>query len=221
MRCARCHLESKPSRSDALYCSTKCRVYAGRLRDAIPAQLRDRDRWVRFNAKKVPLQPNGVPARSNDSTTWSSFDAVLASRQGVGIGFMLDGDGIVCVDLDNAIDARGRIKPWAREILDSLPATFTEVSPSGRGLHIWGFGKVDTGRRWVYADGGVEVYGTLRYLTVTGRKVRNTPAHLALMPDLVKMMEDRCGLAALLSPLNSIDVPARSGRRATGIVLEL
>lgn len=221
MRCARCHLEIDDVRSDAIYCSTACRVQAARFRDRVPAELRARKRWVRFSSKKVPLQVTSIPAKPNDPMTWSSFDEVCSSSVGVGVGFVLDGDGIVCVDLDNAIDAGGRIKTWAREILAMLPATYAEVSPSGKGLHIWGTGTVLQGRRWKHADGGVEVYGTGRYLTVTGKRVRNVPQALNALPNLVELLEDLCQGVGLVNPLSSTDERERSTLLATGMELAL
>jgi primase-polymerase (primpol)-like protein len=51
-----------------------------------------------------------------------------------------------------------------------LPETYVEFSPSGRGLHVWGFGSLNRGRRFVRDGMKVEVYGDGRYLTVTGKK---------------------------------------------------
>lgn len=221
MRCARCHLAIESSRSDAIYCSTECRVQAARFRERVPAELRARARWVRYSKNKVPLQVTSLPAKPNDAATWSSFDEVVTSSVGVGVGFVLDGDGIVCVDLDNAIDGKGRIKPWARDILAMLPATYAEVSPSGKGLHIWGTGEVVLGRRWRHADGGVEVYGTGRYLTVTGKRVRNVPQALNALPNLVELLEARCELVALPSPSSSTSARERTDLHATGLELAL
>ncbi len=47
------------------------------------------------------------------------------------------------------------------ELLDS----YTEVSPSGRGLHVWVKGKVPGNRR---RSGKLEMYDRARYVTVTG-----------------------------------------------------
>ena len=55
-------------------------------------------------------------------------------------------DPYVFVDLDNAVDGKGHIKPWGREIVSRFKS-FTELSVSGTGLHIIGQGKKDM--KWV------------------------------------------------------------------------
>jgi len=150
------------------YCSNACTVAAHRARPVIPAALVRRDRWIRYTANKVPLTIDGRPASSTDPNTWATFDQAQASSVGVGMGFVLNGDGLVCVDLDHALEGR-ELLPWAADVLDGAPATWVEVSPSGTGLHVWGWGDVERGRRFSVPGGMVEVYGTGRYLTVTGR----------------------------------------------------
>lgn len=127
----------------------------------------------------MPLTSKGRAASSTDLGTWCSYREAKASKAGVGVGFVLNGDGIVCVDLDHCIDGRGRIAAWAQRILDRLPATYVEVSPSGSGLHVFGFGHVERGRRIRRRDVAVEVYGQGRYIAVTGRRYADAPARLA------------------------------------------
>lgn len=80
-------------------------------------------------------------------------------------GFVLNGDGIVCLDLDHCL-LDGELTGRAAEILARCPSTYVEVSLSGTGLHVWGRGEVPKGRRLR----GVEVYGTGRYIAVTGKR---------------------------------------------------
>lgn len=136
----------------------------------IPAELRERDRWVRYAAvkrndriTKVPVRLDGRAASSTDSATWSTYAQVRSFARK---GFVLDGDGIVCLDLDHCL-IDGKAVGRAAEILAALPPTYIEVSPSGTGLHVWGYGSVERGRR---LPDGVEVYGTGRFITVTGQR---------------------------------------------------
>jgi primase-polymerase (primpol)-like protein len=99
---------------------------------------------------------------------------------GDGLGFVLNGDGIACVDLDHCIDG-GVLAPWAQLILDRTPATYVEVSPSGTGLHIFGFAHVGLGRN----KGGVEFYDRGRYMTVTGKRWGKAPRALADISGLI------------------------------------
>lgn len=158
------------------FCSTRCRVAAHRAhRTHVPAELAAWNRWVRYSSRKVPLRLNGRAASSTDPATWVSHAAAAKSKTGAGLGFVLNGDGIICIDLDHCF-ADGRPTSAAQLLLDRLPVTYVEVSPSGAGLHIWGYGAVAHGRRTTTVDGlAVEVYGTGRYMTVTGKPVTRAP----------------------------------------------
>lgn len=161
------------------YCSPAHRVAAHRSRPGLPVELTSRDRWVRYSATKVPLQvATHRAASSTNPATWTSYLAAIQSTRGVGAGFVLDGDGIVCIDLDHCLH-NGRLAPWAADVLQRCPRTFVEVSHSGTGLHVWGRGEVGIAR--VIRDGvrKVEVYGQGRYIATTGCRWRGAPLRLA------------------------------------------
>lgn len=140
---------------------------------------------MRYNERKVPLTAGGKPASSTDPGTWTSYREAAESKVGVGPGFVLNGDRIVCVDLDHCIE-RGKLAPWAAQLLASVSATYVEVSPSGDGLHIWGLGDVTRGRRLPVAGGGsLEIYGHGRYITVTGKRYGSCPRRLAELPEAI------------------------------------
>lgn len=157
------------ARADARFCSTRCRMAAHRA--GAPRELRETPRWVRHSKKKVPLTVAGTAASSTDPATWSRFEDVRRFERR---GFVLNGDGIVCIDLDHCF-VEGRLSDMASRLLEKLPPTYIEVSPSGEGLHVWGRGVVEKGR---CLPGGVEVYGTGRFMTVTGRRFGRCPAVL-------------------------------------------
>ncbi|MYW28293.1 DNA primase [Streptomyces sp. SID2119] len=172
------------ARADARTCSTRCRVALHRAakRNTLPIELTTRDRWIRRSATKVPLTTGDMPASSTDPRTWSSYKDATASSAGVGLGYVLsDVDDIVCLDLDHCLNPlTGRLAPWAAAIIRDAGATYVEVSPSGDGLHIWGRADVRQGRRIRRPDGtAVEVYGTGRYIAVTGRRHGSCPSILA------------------------------------------
>lgn len=171
-----------------VYCSPRCRVAAHRARHAagaIPAELQTRDRWVRRSRSKTPLcADTGHAASVTDPATWTTHHAAAASPHGTGLGFVLDGDGIVCLDLDHCLTG-DQIADWAAAILQTCPPTYTEVSASGTGLHIWGRGRLDRGRRIRRADGAhIELYGTGRYIAL-GRPYGDTPATLADLSEVI------------------------------------
>lgn len=138
--------------------------------------------WKRVdrNAKvtKVPVNPRtGAYASVTDPATWGTYHDAASrafSRRLAGVGFVLTGsDGFVCVDLDHVRDrVTGMIDQDACEIVNLLD-TYTEVSPSGDGLHLWMRATIPAGgnRKALPAigsrDRGIEIYGQGRYMTVT------------------------------------------------------
>jgi len=176
------------ARADARYCSTRCRVRAHRRRP--PAELLERPRWIRRSVAKVPLTVSGERASATDPGTWSTWTEAKASTAGAGLGFVLDGDGVACIDLDYCL-AGDRVAPWAQAVLDRCPATYVEVSPSGDGLHVWGLAHVGAGRK-VRLDGGTaEVYDRGRYMTITNRRHAGAPAVLADLTEVVAALTNR------------------------------
>jgi putative DNA primase/helicase len=146
---------------------------------AIPREIRDEPRWVCWryelrNGKptKVPYTPGGRAAKPNDSATWSNFEHCFEalSRDGFdGLGFMLGG-GFVGVDLDHARNPEtGEIADWAKKIIDRL-RSYTEISPSGTGIHVICRGSLPAGRR---RKGHIEMYAEKRYFTVTGDRIND------------------------------------------------
>lgn len=95
----------------------------------------------------------------------------------------MNGDGVACVDFDHI----GRRTPsWLAEWLREHP-TFVEWSPSGDGLHVWGFtsGGWRSGRH-----GDVECYADGRYITVTRRPHRLSVPKLGEIDSLVGLLND-------------------------------
>lgn len=157
----------KPGRIPT-YCSTRCRVAAHRA--SIPGELRGSDRWVRWTPAerqgritKVPLTVDGKPASTTDTATWASFAKVRTHRRK---GFVLGG-GIGCIDLDHCL-IDGVPTESARRYLASVPETYTEVSPSGDGLHLWFRMPEAPGTKRTVDGLSVETYSVSRYITVTG-----------------------------------------------------
>jgi hypothetical protein len=145
--------------------------------NSIPPKLRTLPQWVNWKAErrgdkttKIPINPlNLQNAKSNDSSTWGLLDAAVSriNDPGIsGIGFMFAESGISGIDLDHVRNAvTGEIEPWAFEIIRRVNS-YTEVSPSGTGIHILVESTLPKeGSRKV---GQVEVYDSGRFFTVTG-----------------------------------------------------
>jgi len=145
----------------------------------IPRELHDLPRWALWRAipqdsgkpKKLPIQVGADrPASSTDPATWASFgDCWRAYRSGsfTGIVFAL-GEGYAAIDLDDSRDPlTGAIDPWAAALAGRL-ASYTEVSPSGAGLHVLIRGRVPKGINTAIDGHRIEAYSSKRFLCMTG-----------------------------------------------------
>ena len=135
------------------------------------------------------MMPSGKYASSTNPDTWSTLDVVAVAKRGAGMGFVLNGDGIVCLDLDHCL-VDGQLLPWARPIVEALPDTWIEISPSGDGLHVWGTGDTEVGRNLPVAGGRVEVYSQGRYITVTETPWNGAPMKLADLRPVIRSLVD-------------------------------
>ncbi|MGH3145785.1 MAG: hypothetical protein ACRDTR_08285, partial [Rubrobacter sp.] len=137
---------------------------------------KDLRQWVCWRSEerdgrptKVPYSPaSGLRARSDDPVTWGTLsEAREAAREGdyEGVGFVFTaGDPFCGVDLDACVDPEtGEVASWAAEVLDELDS-YTEFSPSGRGLHVLVRAELPPGGR---RKGRVEMYDRGRFFTVT------------------------------------------------------
>jgi putative DNA primase/helicase len=158
----------------------------------VPAELKALARWVVRDAHKVPHDPRtGRGAKPNDSSTWCDYEQAVANCDGyAGIGCMI-APPFVGIDLDKCRNAEsGEVEPWATEIITGLHS-YTELSPSETGFHIWVRGELAEGRR---RAGRFEMYGETRYFTVTGLHVPGTPLTI-----------ERANVQSLQSRIESID----------------
>jgi len=80
----------------------------------------------------------------------------------------------MCIDLDHCV-VDGEVNQAALDFIESLPETYIEFSPSGQGLHIWGFGDVAKGSRKVVNGLHIEIYSNGRYMTVTNQSLMKAP----------------------------------------------
>jgi putative DNA primase/helicase len=125
-------------------------------------------------------------AKANDPSTWSSFEDAAeyhdhAGTDTAGLGYMFASGGpFVGVDLDGCRDHEtGDLDAWGRDIVDRLDS-YTEVSPSGTGVHVWIAGDLpDGGNR----RGDVEMYDSDRFFTVTGEYVEGAGRTIASRQD--------------------------------------
>lgn len=154
----------------------------------IPPDLKVLPQWVCWREEvrdgkptKVPKNPkNGGNAKADTPGTWGTFaqavqywkDHKSNGIAGVGFEFSAD-DPYSGIDLDKCRDAEtGEMETWAREIITRLNS-YTEVSPSGGGVHVLLKGNLPPGGN---RKGRVEMYSRGRYFTMTGLHLEGTPA---------------------------------------------
>ncbi|AZF90105.1 replicative primase/helicase [Pseudomonas phage vB_PaeS_SCUT-S4] len=148
----------------------------------IPHEMRIYPQWVVWRYEdtdskkptKVPYSAKtGHLASVTDPNTWAGFDEcvnAMSSGWYAGIGFVLtENDPYSFIDLD---DTKGDQTALDRQIkIFNEFNSYAERSPSGSGLHIIVKGAIPSGRRRSF----IEVYSSLRYMTMTGDVYRNAP----------------------------------------------
>lgn len=178
----------------------------------VPQALKDIPHWLvwRFVQKDPTKKPAKMPFYSNGRVRGKTKDAAAQVEQGSaedlellvsfdmamtamsrgrfdGVGFaFLPGDGLIGIDIDGAINLQtGEISERARQIVAACDS-FTELSPSGKGLHIYVRGQTETFKS---DDIGVEVFCGSQFFTVTGEHYAGTPETVnAITPEALDML---------------------------------
>jgi putative DNA primase/helicase len=153
----------------------------------IPAALTQHAHWVLWRyverhgkLTKVPFQLTGQCAVVNGPQTWAPFAAVRAAYQaggfdGIGYVFSAD-DPYTGVDLDHCRDPQARTVTADALALVHTLNSYTEVTPSGTGLHVLVQARLPAGGR---RHGAVEVYDRTRFFTMTGNHLSGTPGTIS------------------------------------------
>jgi putative DNA primase/helicase len=161
---------------------------------SFPAELKCQRIWCMWrleadrNGKltKVPYRDLVYKASSTKSDTWTCYETALSNF----LNYQEEIDGIGCfaageisfIDFDDCRDVdNGEIEPWAEKIIAELD-TYTEVSPSGTGLHAFVRGIVESASK----INGCEIYSIGRFFTVTGKHVSGTPLEVNAYPRLTE-----------------------------------
>lgn len=151
----------------------------------VPFEMANRKQWVvwKYVQKPGKDKPDKMPyTMKGESSDWSnisssthgSYEDALkfkSSRGYDGIGFVFTKDDpFVFIDLDNCFEG-DEPNELAQKVLKLAGNTYSEVSPSGKGLHIFGTGKLE--RAIKPQHGKFEVYSSGRFSTVTENGVEN------------------------------------------------
>lgn len=147
----------------------------------IPREMRVHRQWLNWSYAEIdgkitkpPLNPhNGTLASVVEPAHASTYDHVLRNvtdRRCTGIGFVLTpADPYTIIDLDGKDMTPEKIA-FFENIIKEFDS-YTEISPSGNGVHIIVYGHLPRGIK----RKGVEIYSRDRYMTMTGNVVVNKP----------------------------------------------
>jgi putative DNA primase/helicase len=154
-------------------------------------------RWVAYTTDKRPINPHtGKLASTTDATTWATYEQAqkrVEADKLAGVGIVFTGDGIVGIDLDDCIepinDTDFTPHPYTKYLLN-LADSYTEVTPSGTGLHIIGTATIPRSVKAKLNGIGVEIYDRARYFTVTHWHVESQSEHIADVQHIVDTIMD-------------------------------
>jgi|WetSurMetagenome_2_1015567.scaffolds.fasta_scaffold03374_13 hypothetical protein len=144
----------------------------------IPQAMRNLPNWVLWRLEdvgktkktKVPYcAKTGLKAASTNPETWCGFQEAVSfyesDEKWAGIGFVFDFNaGLIGIDIDNCLNGDRAPKSELSGLIAKIGETYTEVSPSGMGLHIIGRGRIIAGKK----TDQFEAYSEGRYFTITG-----------------------------------------------------
>jgi len=189
--------------------------------DNIPADLAVRQQWLlwKFEAKEGQVKPGKIPyyvmggrrtggqGDDRDRQRLATLAVVRRAYErggwsGIGFAFLPD-DGLIGIDIDGAIDPEtGAVTDRCANIIKAC-ASFTEYSPSGKGVHIIVQGTTETNKS---NDIGLEVFCGCQFFTFTANRYPDTVA------DVVPI--DEGVLKRLHTTINDAKEAARNKARA-------
>jgi len=158
-----------------------------------PEILKSKKQWIvwRLEEKQAGKKPTKVPyytngkirsGRQGDEQDLSNLDTFESAKKALGIGrydglgfCIIPGDGLACLDIDSNADMQ-----QAQEIMQDLNS-YTEVSPSGMGYHIWV--QTDTEDTFKSNDLGLEFFAKSQFLTMTAKQVDGYPFEVRRISD--------------------------------------
>lgn len=152
----------------------------------IPRELIQRSQWVLWRREKregkwtkVPYTIHRQKASVDEPRTWNTFFAVYGALKptgmdGIGYVFSAD-DPYTGIDLDNCRDPEsGEVDGWAEALYTYLDS-YSEISPSGAGIHVLVKGMLPmAGRRREM----VEMYSSSRFFCMTGHRLPGLPSEI-------------------------------------------
>ena len=177
-----------------------------RVYSIIESMIKNFEQWVLWKRElrdgkitKVPYQMSGSKADSTQSSTWSTFEIVSEfykkhTDEYDGIGYVFTKEtGVIGLDFDHCLNEKGEIE-WkeAKEIFEKI-GSYTEISPSGDGLHIFVYckGELDCkkfGNKKPFGKYKFEIYNEDRFFTYTENRFNDKEITSIGVFDLLKAL---------------------------------
>ncbi len=142
----------------------------------IPNELKELNQWVCASKKsKLPMYAlSNKPSSVINNKLWSDFNSAMNAIKNNKydyLGFVFNNNGIVGIDIDVATDEYGLLNTMAAHII-KICKSYTELSRSGKGIHILLRGKLPfDGRNNLKT---MEIYQNGRYFILTGKCIGYT-----------------------------------------------
>jgi primase-polymerase (primpol)-like protein len=158
----------------------------------LPTELLHLKQWACHNPAKLPINPKThQAARANDPQTWVTYrEACRGLGRYAGLSFALAPDDPYCaIDLDHCFVTQQGLRGtngFAQEIINML-YSYTEVSPSGEGIHILVHAKLPPGWR---KQTRIEMYDERRWIALTGNHLLTTPTKIAARQDEIEHLHE-------------------------------
>ncbi|WP_157884778.1 hypothetical protein [Halorubrum aethiopicum] len=185
--------------------------------ESVPKTLREHNQWICWRheeGKKPPFDPETNCKRNPINTeTWSDLETALDSyRRGNydGIGFVLtDEDPFAGVDFDDIREpSTGDVDEKIEGIIKRLNS-YSEVSPSGTGIHTLIQGEKPSGYTNIE---NIEVYDSKQYFTFSGEHLESTPKTIKdRREELISICEQHLPKKSTRNERDRAELPADDG----------
>lgn len=169
----------------------------------VPKELRDLVQWLTWKYEpgdnpdkptKVPYQPlNGWRCDVTNPSQWTTFENALnavnlGAYNGIGLALAVPqlGGKHTVIDLDHSTDPDVIAR---QKLISDQFDSYSEISPSGLGLHVIVEGTIPTGRK----RGAIEMYSDRRFITFTGNVFNAKP--IARRQELLDILYNEMSLS--------------------------
>lgn len=203
--------------------------------DNLPLELKQDRAWVGASHDKIPLDARILcGASSTNPRTWNDFETAKRAlgktaivkingkreqRQVEGLGYVLRHESQVwCLDLDDVVAPDRSIDHRTQELIDRF-ASYSEVSQSGKGIHIFALSEVDESlpdrTKFWWHGLRVEFYSHSRFILMTGDRCNAAPLRVVddELPEFLEELEKSPNPFSPVSsaPGASVGAPGASG----------